>query len=193
MLIYHYDPHTGSALGSSEADRDPLGGGWLLPAYSTASEPPAAEVGHAVRWQGGAWQQVAVPPAAEEPAQSLDDLRAARDAALSAECAAAIVSGVTADALGEPIFYPTGSTDQVNLAGAVVLTLLPGLPADWSQELTCRDAGGIWARRPHSAAQAQAVGRAVAAHVDSCRARLAARRADLAAAEDAGAVQAVAW
>ena len=191
MRIHHYDT-TGAYLGASEADRDPLGGGWLLPAYSTETEPPAAEPGCAVLWQGGAWQQVPVP-AESGPASSLDDLRAARDAALSAECAAAIVSGVTVDALGEPIFYPTGSTDQVNLAGAVVLTLLPGLPADWSQELTCRDAGGIWARRPHSAAQAQAVGRAVAAHVDSCRARLAARRADLAAAEDAGAVQAVAW
>ena len=193
MLIYHYDPSTGAAIGASEADRDPLGGGWLLPAYSTASEPPTAEAGHAVLWQGGAWQQVAVPPAAEEPVQSLDDLRAARDAALSAECAAAIVSGVTVDALGEPIFYPTGSTDQVNLAGAVVLTLLPGLPADWSQELTCRDASGAWARRAHTAAQVQAVGRVVAAHVDACRARLAERREALAGAADAGAVEAVVW
>lgn len=193
MLIYHYDPSTGAAIGASEADRDPLGGGWLLPAYSTASEPPTAEAGHAVLWQGGAWQQVAVPPAAEELAQSLDDLRAARDAALSAECAAAIVSGVTVDALGEPIFYPTGSTDQVNLAGAVVLTLLPGLPADWSQELTCRDASGAWARRAHTAAQVQAVGRVVAAHVDACRARLAERREALAGAADAGAVEAVVW
>ena len=193
MLIYHYDPSTGAAIGASEADRDPLGGGWLLPAYSTASEPPTAQAGHAVLWQGGAWQQVAVPPAAEEPAQSLDDLRAARDAALSAECAAEIVSGVTVDALGEPIFYPTGSTDQVNLAGAVVLTLLPGLPADWSQELTCRDASGAWARRAHTAAQVQAVGRVVAAHVDACRARLAERREALAGAADAGAVEAVVW
>ncbi len=128
-----------------------------------------------------------------EPAPPLEVVRATRETDLAAACAAAITAGVTLDVLGQTIHYPTGQTDQVNLSGAVTLTLLPGLPDDWVQHLTCRDATGTWARRPHTAPQLQAVGRAVAAHVDACRGRLAERRAALAAAGSAEEVGEICW
>lgn len=133
------------------------------------------------------------PVLADPPAPTLDELRAARDAALSAECAAAIVAGVECDALGAPHHYPTGPTDQSNLTGAVTYSLLFGTPADWQQPLTCRAAAGTWARRPHDRAQLYAVAAVVVTHVDTCRARLAALRAQLAIATDPAALTAITW
>ena len=121
-----------------------------------------------------AWQAAGgvIEPA---PLPSLDAVRAARDADLSAACAAAITSGLMLDVTGVVLFYPTGVTDQLNISGVVSLTLL-GVPDGWTQDLTTRDAAGVWARRSHTAAQVQAVGRAVAAHVVACRVRLSDRR-----------------
>lgn len=133
------------------------------------------------------------PYLADPPSPTLDELRAAADTVLSAACAAAIVAGIECDALGTLHEYPTGPTDQSNLTGAVTYSLLPGTPADWSQPLTCRDAAGAWARRPHDRAQLYAVAAAVVAHVDTCRARLADLRGQLAAATDSAALAAVTW
>lgn len=126
------------------------------------------------------------------PVPSLGAARAARDAELAAACSAAITAGITLDVTGEALFYPTSPQDQANLNGVVTVALL-GVPEGWTQGLTTGDAAGVWARRPHTAAQTQAVGRAVAAHVDACRARLADRRAALAAAGSYEEIGAVAW
>lgn len=140
----------------------------------------------------GQWQ----PP---QPVAPLPDvlplaaLRAAADQALTTACAAAITAGVECAALGTLHEYPTGQTDQVTLTGAVTYSLLPGTPADWSQPLACRDAAGAWARRPHDRTQLYAVTAAVIAHIDGCRARLAALRDQLAAATDSAAIAAVTW
>lgn len=120
---------------------------------------------------------------------SLTEARAAKDAELTAACAAAITSGVVLDVTGEELTYPTSPHDQANLNAVVTITLL-GVPDGWTQELTTADAAGVWERRPHTAEQVRAVGLAVAAHVDACRARLAARRMALAAAEE---IAGVAW
>lgn len=138
---------------------------------------------------GAAWEESRCVPSPER----LEARRSARDAELAAACAVAITAGVVLDVTGEALFYPTTTpTDQLNLAGVVALTLI-GVPDGWVQGLTCRDSAGAWARRLHTAEQVQAVGRAVVAHVDACRARLAQRRAELAAAVTGEEIAAVMW
>lgn len=133
------------------------------------------------------------PVAVYPPAPTLADLRAAADTTLTAACADAIVAGVVCDALGAPHTYPTEPTDQANLNGAVTFSLLPDTPVDWQQPLTCRDAAGTWGRRLHDRAQLYTVAAAVVAHIDTCRARLAVLRAQLAAATDSAAIAAITW
>ena len=64
MQTYRFDPETKEYLYAEDAFRDPLESKaqgrdvWLLPADSTFTEPPVAEKGHAVRWNGTAWEQV---------------------------------------------------------------------------------------------------------------------------------------
>lgn len=64
MKTYKFDAGTKEYLYAEDAFRDPLESKaqgrdvWLLPADSTFTEPPVAEEGHAVRWNGTAWEQV---------------------------------------------------------------------------------------------------------------------------------------
>lgn len=191
VTAYAYHPLSGAYLGATAADESPLEPGvWLVPAYATLQAPPAIPPGHAARWDGSAWEVEALPPPA---GATLEEQRATQDLALARDCAAAITAGVTCEALGAPHYYPTSVTDQLNLVGAVTVSLLPGTPVDWTQALTCRDASGEWARRLHTAEQLRAVGLAVVAHVDACRAQLASLRDALAAATTSGEVAAVTW
>ena len=64
MQTYKFDADTKEYLYTEEAFLDPLESKaqgrdvWLLPADSTFTEPPVAEKGYAVRWNGTAWEQV---------------------------------------------------------------------------------------------------------------------------------------
>lgn len=59
MRIYHLDRVTGELVGEGEARESPLEPGvFLIPAHATATEPPAAQSGHARVWDGSAWTQV---------------------------------------------------------------------------------------------------------------------------------------
>jgi hypothetical protein len=98
---------------------------------------------------------VAVAP---ESLLTLDELKANRVAALSADCQAQIYGGFTSDALGAPHLYPAKDRDQANLSGSVVASLLPGLAAGWVTPFWCMDAAGNWAFKPHTVAQIQQVG-----------------------------------
>jgi hypothetical protein len=65
MNIYNYHPVTGGFLGASEADESPLEPGvFLVPAYATEKEPPAAPEGKQAVWSGEEWtlQDIPVPP-----------------------------------------------------------------------------------------------------------------------------------
>lgn len=54
--IYHYDPDTGVALGTSFADPNPMEeGAFLLPAFATRLAPPEVVSGEAARWDGEGW------------------------------------------------------------------------------------------------------------------------------------------
>lgn len=58
MNAYSYDPVTGEYLGATVLRESPLEPGvWLLPAHATRVEPPQAEPGHAVCWDGSVWVQ----------------------------------------------------------------------------------------------------------------------------------------
>lgn len=66
--IYHYHPETGEYLGSGEADPSPLEPDvWLYPAHSTDIAPPEAQAGFVRVWDGGQWQQQAIPEPEPEP------------------------------------------------------------------------------------------------------------------------------
>ena len=60
MPQYHPKPvcqldENGLYLGLTQADPDPLGGGWLLPARCIEAEPPQLSDGRCARWNGAGW------------------------------------------------------------------------------------------------------------------------------------------
>ena len=90
------------------------------------------------------------------------DLVAARSTKvqeITSACRASILAGFDSAALGETHHYPAKETDQINLSGSILDSLLTGLPADWKTPFWCSDASGIWEFRLHTAEQIQQVGR----------------------------------
>ncbi len=75
----------------------------------------------------------------------------------SQACAASITSGQKSNALGSQYTYPTGLSDQLNLAAAVNASLSSGSTQGWTTSLMCADSTGKWAFVPHTAAQVQQV------------------------------------
>ncbi|WP_156302409.1 hypothetical protein [Methylogaea oryzae] len=90
-------------------------------------------------------------------------------------CRTAITGGIACDALGAPHQYPTQNSaenpDQLNLWAVYNRATQHG-DAGGPYWIVCQDVAGAWDARPHSAAQAIAVGDAVDAHVQGCRAQL---------------------
>lgn len=80
-------------------------------------------------------------------------------AELTNKCRQAILSGFTSSALGSPMHYPYGPTDQTNLSGSVLASILPDTLTDWVTPFWCEDSNGVWAFRMHTATQIQQVGR----------------------------------
>lgn len=68
--IYHLHPATGVFLGVGQADESPLEPGvFLLPAHSTAIEPPTFGEGQRAVFDGAAWNVEAIPaPLPPDPA-----------------------------------------------------------------------------------------------------------------------------
>ena len=85
--------------------------------------------------------------------------RATKAAQIDSSCRVSILSGFTSLALGEEHHYPAKLTDQANLSGSIIDSLLPGLAEDWVTPFWCEDSKGVWEFRPHSAIQIQQVGR----------------------------------
>lgn len=159
----------------------------ILAGYPEGTEevplkPVTAGVDH--QWVDGAWQ--ALPP-------NLDALRAARLQGLRADCAADIVGGFPSSALGAPHQYPSAQTDQINLMGSVTASLLPDLAQEWETPFWCADEAGVWAFRPHSAAQIQQAGADGKAHVVAAQAMLDGLVTILATAATAEEIAAIVW
>jgi len=125
------------------------------------------------------------PVAVDMPPPSLDSVKASKSTEINAACASSIVGGFTSSALGAPHTYDSALEDQLNLIGAV------GLGIDMPYR--CADAAGVKEFRLHTAAQLKQVA------ADGARVKLtalekaAALKAQVQAAVDAAAVEAVVW
>lgn len=142
----------------------------------------------AVRWvyDGATFS----PPSATV---EIHELRAQRIAALTADCAAAIVGGYVSSTLGAPHTYPSGVTDQINMMGSVTASLLPDIAPDWSTPFWCADSAGAWSFRMHGVVEIQQAGADGKAHVVQCQSILQGLTAAVMAAETAEAVAAIVW
>ena len=100
MQIYHYHPATGEYLGEGSADESPLEpGAYLVPAHATTTAPPTAMSGKVRVWRGG-WQfedVVAGQPLDPEYEPSIDELKAAKIAAIRAARHAVEFGGIMHD------------------------------------------------------------------------------------------------
>jgi len=148
--------------------------------------------------QAGTWYVVSgaltqTNPNAPTAAQLLAQAQAAQISIITQACAAAITSGFTSSALGSAHTYPSGLTDQVNLAANVVSSLLPGLPSTWTTPQLCQDASGVWAYVAHTAAQVQQVGSDGKAAILGYLTKKANLQAEIEAATTIAAVQAIVW
>lgn len=125
---------------------------------------------------------------------TLTAVQETRIAFLKGACGAAIIGGYTSSALGSPHVYPSGQTDQLNMAGSVLASLLPGLPSTWTTPFWCQDTStGAWAMVEHTASQIQQAGADGKAWVASCQQKLASLTAQVQAATTAAAVLAISW
>lgn len=158
--------------------------GVYLPAFEAIAAIDG--IGLGCVYDGTAW----APPADTRP---LEEIRAAKVAELSATCSGAIAGGFVSSALGAPHTYPSRATDQTNLVGSVVASMLPGVGADWSTPFWCADEAGEWAFRPHSAAEIQAVGADGKSSIVACQARLADLVAQVGLAESAEDLTSIGW
>lgn len=133
------------------------------------------------------------PPPALTAAQLLAQAQVAQIGIITQACAAAITSGFTSSALGSAHTYPSGLTDQANLAANVVSSLLPGLPSTWTTPQLCQDASGVWAYVAHTAAQIQQVGGDGKAAILGYLTKKASLQAEIEACTTVSVVQAVVW
>jgi len=126
-------------------------------------------------------------------------LDAAREKAkirISAACRRAIEGGVKLNVLGADYFYPTKQdgvhNDQLNLNALVTMAKLYG-DAYAPYKFWCADANGVWARRDHTAAQIEAVGLAVKAHVSEQQNKYEQLLAQIVSATTVAELEAIQW
>lgn len=112
-------------------------------------------------------------------------VKAAKTAVINTACAAAIVGGFASSALGAPHTYDSALEDQLNLIGAVSLGV--DLP------YRCADAVGVKEFRMHTGAQLKQVAADGALVKLTALEKAATLKAQVQAAADAAAVEAVAW
>jgi hypothetical protein len=95
-----------------------------------------------------------------KPQLTFDKLKQAKHLELITLVEDEIISGIELDVLGQVYYYPTKLTDQINLSGLVIESLL--IPSDDPYKFWCRSNTGTWERLPHTKEQIQILGRAVA-------------------------------
>lgn len=161
--------------------------GWTPPTGMTAVQTDSGNIGDS--YAAG----VFTPPAPVVPVLTLAQAQAGQIATLSAACAAQIYAGYQSSALGAVHTYPAKDKDQANLSGSVVASLLPNLPANWTTPFWCEDGNGTWAFVPHTAAQIQQVGSDAKSAIVAALEKNASLAAQVMAAADVAAVQAIVW
>lgn len=83
-------------------------------------------------------------------------------------CESVIVAGAPSNALGTVYIYPTAMTDQLNLSGSILFSVLPDTPNTWQAPFICADEQGNWEYRMHTKEQIQQVGKDVMTFITSC-------------------------
>lgn len=137
---------------------------------------------------------VSPPEIVSAPASVLlQQAQSAQVSTLRNICQAAIVGGFVSSALGAAHTYPSTLTDQHNLSGSVVASLLPGLPSTWTTPFWCQNSSGAWIFAEHTVAQIQQVGSDGKAWVIAQQTQLQELQAQVMAATTIAAVQAVVW
>ncbi|MCF7963962.1 MAG: hypothetical protein K9L79_00315 [Methylobacter tundripaludum] len=124
------------------------------------------------------------------PQPTIEQTKADMVLEMQAHADAAIISGVTDEALGSVHHYPTTRDDQLNLNGLITASLLPGSGDEF--KFWCANADGLWARRVHTKAQIQTVGKTVANHVKTIQERYE-QRLDAISKADSGTIGSVIW
>ncbi len=125
------------------------------------------------------------PVAVDPPPPTLESVKVSKTAAINDACRAAIVGGFTSSALGAHHTYDSELEDQLNLIGAVGLG--SNLP------YRCADAAGVKEFRLHTAAQLKQVAADGAAIKLAALEHAATLKAQVQAAADVAAVEAVVW
>lgn len=120
-------------------------------------------------------------------------MKANKASDLSIACAAAIMGGFVSDALGAPHGYPSKPTDQTNLMGSVVASMIPGNGEGWSTLFWCSDEQGEWSFRDHTAEQIQRVGQDGKSHMVACQTTRSTLLATLEGATSEAEVASVVW
>jgi hypothetical protein len=116
-----------------------------------------------------------------------------QNALLTTACAKAITGGFLSSALGTANTYPSTLTDQHNLSGSVIASLIPNLPSTWTTKFWVMDSSGAWTFAAHTAAQIQQAGLDGKAWVTAQQENLDSLKAQVAAATTVTVVQAVVW
>ena len=114
-------------------------------------------------------------------------------ALVTQSCVTAMTGGFVSSALGSSHTYPSTLTDQHNLSGSVVASLLPNLPSGWTTSFWCMDSTGAWAFTPHMAAQIQQVGMDGKAWITAQQEKLASLNAQIEVATTVSEVTAIIW
>lgn len=185
-----------------------------VPDIAAANDPAIDAAIHAFDWTGAQGVYVldmatyAITPQGVSPSQhhrwdwnalawidprTLDDLKHAKHLELNAACQSQIYSGYESAALGAPHHYPANDKDQSNMIASVTSSLYPGLPAEWVTPFWCADGSGVWAYRPHTAAQIQQAGADGKAAILAALSKNAVLQARVAAATTIDELNAVEW
>ncbi len=127
------------------------------------------------------------------PAAQLQAAQATQRALINASCVSAMTGGFLSSALGAAHTYPSTLTDQHNLSGSVVASLLPNLPSGWTTPYWCQDSAGTWAMVQHTAAQIQQVGMDGKAWITAQQEKLASLNAQIEVATTVSEVTAIIW
>jgi hypothetical protein len=154
MKIAQYDKDTGKVLRWLDTSRLP---------YCLPPEDEHIEVS-VDQWPlqvSGEWAVVegnliawALSPA------GLAEARAKKLQQLSNACRDQILSGFKCSTLGLEYVYPANPTDQANLLGSVLDSIISGSEPGWVTPFWCMAPNGVWGFQLHTAQQIQDVGAA---------------------------------
>ncbi|MDT8901819.1 DUF4376 domain-containing protein [Anaeroselena agilis] len=179
MKIYHYHPDTGIYLGEGEADKCPVSGVNLIPAFATSEAPPAAGENQYAAFENGAWvaKNVQQPGPDHEPTPA--EAAIIKRAAINAE-------RNRREQLGFTYLDKTFDSDQTSVIriNAAVNTAVAAILSEGSFTVTwtCADNTTIDLDAQHLLALAAAL----AAHSDGLHQTARTLKAAVDAALDAG-------